>query len=129
MHPFDGEEFWDDLLAFIEQGRVIPVVGAELLAIQEDSCRVPLYRAAADRLLRKYGIDPLPREQYGLHEAVSRLAAAGRRVKDLYRPVYDILQTLVSEQDEVLQPLRELASISHFDLFVSTTPMICWRAR
>jgi hypothetical protein len=122
MHPFDAEEFWDDLLAFIEQGRVIPVVGAELLIIQDNSCRVPLYRAAADRLLKKFGIEALPVEQYGLYEAVSRLAAAGRRVKDLYRPAHDILQKLVSNQNEVLQPLRELASISHFDLFVSTTP-------
>ena len=60
MHPFDAEEFWDDLLAFIEQGRVIPVVGAELLIIQDNSCRVPLYRAAADRLLKKFGINIPP---------------------------------------------------------------------
>lgn len=122
MAPFDAEEFWDDLLAFIEQGRVIPVVGAELLTVQDDSRRVPLYRAAADRLLKKYGVEAPPEEQYGLYEAVSCLAAAGKRVKDLYRPAYDILQKLVSDQKELLQPIRELASVTHFDLFVSTTP-------
>ena len=26
----DPEEFWDDLLAFIEEGRVVPVIGPEL---------------------------------------------------------------------------------------------------
>lgn len=53
--PFDTEEFWDDLLAFIEAGRVIPVVGAELLAVEEDGKQVPLYRDVAERLLSKYG--------------------------------------------------------------------------
>jgi len=29
----DVEEFWDDLLALVEEGRVIPVVGPELLTV------------------------------------------------------------------------------------------------
>ena len=33
--PFDVEEFWEDLLAFIEDGRVIPVVGGELLTVED----------------------------------------------------------------------------------------------
>ena len=49
--PYTEEEFWDDLLAFIEEGRVIPVVGAELLMIHpQNSPGIPLYRAVADRL-------------------------------------------------------------------------------
>lgn len=120
--PFDVEEFWDDLLAFIEERRVIPVVGPELLTIQEEGRAVPLYRAAADRLLKRYGALPLPQEHDGLNDAVSALAAGGRRVRDLYRPVHDILQQLLADQTEILTPLRELAAISHFDLFVTTTP-------
>jgi hypothetical protein len=52
--PFDAEEFWEDLLDFIEKGQVIPVVGAELLTVEEGGKQVPLYRVVAERLLSKY---------------------------------------------------------------------------
>jgi TIR domain len=123
------EEFWEDLLAFIEDRRVIPIVGAELLTIEDGGRSVPLYRAVAERLLSKYGLsaDALPgggglREHHELNDSVCALAASGRRVRDLYRPVNDILQKLLAEQKEAIAPLRELASIQHFDLFATTTP-------
>jgi TIR domain-containing protein len=125
--PFEVEEFWDDLLAFIEDRSVVPVVGAELLTIEESGRSVPLYRAVAERLLSKYGLSgtALPggavlREHHELNDAVCALGAV-RRIRDLYRPVHDILQKLLAEQKEPLQPLRELASIRHFDLFTTTT--------
>jgi hypothetical protein len=43
-------------------------------------------------------------------------------MRDLYRPVHDILQEVVSQHPEALQPLLDLAAIDHFDLFVTTTP-------
>lgn len=126
---FDAEEFWDDLLAFIDDGRVIPVVGAELLTIEKDGTSIPLYRAVAERLLNKYKLSAatLPggailRDHHELNDAVTALAAGGKRVKDLYRPIDDILQQLLASQAEPLPALRELASIRQFDLFVTTTP-------
>ena len=125
---FDAEEFWDDLLAFVEEGRVLPVVGPELLTVDDGTRTVPLYRVVAERLLAKYGLSPssLPadaglRAHHELNDAVCTLAAAGRRIRDLYRPVNDILQKVLAEQP-VLVPLRELTSIRHFDLFATTTP-------
>src|SRR5262245_57625812 len=100
MTGFDVQEFWDDLLAFIEQRRVIPVLGPELLTIREGSRTVPLYRAVADRLLEHHGIAHLSSEHYGLSEAVSALVAAGRRVRDLYRPIHDILQRVLAESED-----------------------------
>jgi hypothetical protein len=127
--PFDAEEFWEDLLALIEAKDVMPVVGAELLTIEDSGKQVPLYRAVAERLLRKYGLSAtaLPggevlREHHELNDAVCILAAAGVRIRELYRPVKGILQNLLAEQKEVLTPLRELASIRDFDLFATTTP-------
>jgi hypothetical protein len=132
--PFDAEEFWDDLLAFIEEGRVIPVVGTELLTIEDDGRTVPLYRAVAERLLARYGLSSpespdhiVLREHHELNDAVSALAATGRRIRDLYRPIHGILQQLLDGQQEPLPALRELASIRHFDLFDITTPVSCWR--
>jgi hypothetical protein len=127
--PFDPEDFWDDLLALVEDGRVIPVVGRELLTIQDDRGTVPLYRAVAERLLAKYQrSDAAPpqsvvlRDGHELHDAVSALVADGKRVKDLYRPINDILQNLLANQVEPAPALKELAAIRHFDLFVTTTP-------
>lgn len=123
---FDEEEFWDDLFAYIEDGRVIPVVGAELLTVEEGGNQAPLYKAVADRLLTKYGLPAeapgASGEHHELNDAVCAIVRAGRRSKDLYRPIHDILRKLLSEQQQVLAPLRELASIAHFDLFATTTP-------
>jgi hypothetical protein len=125
---FETEEFWEDLLAFIERRRVVPVVGAELLTIDEGGESVPLYQAVAERLLNKYGLSRRNgaagitlRRHHELNDAVSALAVAGRRVRDLYRPVNDILHELLAEDREIPQALCELASIRHFDLFATTT--------
>src|SRR4030095_5021725 len=100
--PFDAERFWEDLLAFIEDRRVIPVVGAELLTVKKGEESIPLYRAVAERLLEKEKLPggPSLREHRELYDAVGTLAAAGRRVKDLYRPIHDILQRLLAEQQD-----------------------------
>ena len=50
------------------------------------------------------------------------LAARGRRIKDLYRPLNDILVKILAEQTVDTEPLRQLAKIRHFDLFATTTP-------
>lgn len=117
---FEVEEFWEDLLAFVEEGRVIPVVGTELLTIEDNGRSVPLYHAVAERLLKKYGVAGTGHQS--LNEAVCALAASGRRVQDLYRPVNDILRGLTTEPGNDLPALRELASIARFDLFVTSTP-------
>lgn len=54
----DFEEFWDDLLAFIEDRRVIPVVGAELHTVMIHGQEVSLFRTLAMKLLEKYDIMP-----------------------------------------------------------------------
>src|SRR5262249_52275760 len=105
-----------------------PVVGAELLTVEENGKTIPLYRAVAERLLSKYNLsaDALPqsavlRQHHELSDAVSIVAASGRRVRDLYRPICDILTKLVASQ-KAPEPLRQLASILHFDYFATTTP-------
>lgn len=133
------EEFWEELLAQIETGQVIPVVGPELLTVAGDRGEIPLYRVLAERLLAKYGLTtdaavpsggPDPngltialRPHHELNDAVCALAQRGRRVQDLYRPIHDLLKTLLETPEEfTLLPLRELAGISGFKLFVTTTP-------
>jgi hypothetical protein len=56
-----GEEFWDDLLAYVDEGSVIPFVGPELLTIKRDGADIPLYRVVAEEILNKFGV-PFRRE-------------------------------------------------------------------
>jgi hypothetical protein len=121
---FDADEFWDDLLAYIEEQRVLPVVGPELLTVEVDGRTVPLYRAVAQALLAKYRVTDAAtslRDGSELNDAVCLLAASGKRVRDLYRPTFEILEQLVAGQP-TLPVLEQLAAIEHFDLFATTTP-------
>ena len=54
VEPFDAEEFWEDLLAFVEDKRVVPIVGPELLTIDWNGKPALLYRVVAEALLTKY---------------------------------------------------------------------------
>ena len=135
----DAEEFWDELLAQIEGGGVVPVVGPELLTVLVEGQERPLYQVLAERLLAKYGLraaisapqrDPSVddaavslRPYHELNDAVSALVQRGRRVQDLYRPINDLLKALVeTSAGASLPPLRSLASVTGFRLFVTTTP-------
>jgi len=133
----DAEEFWDDLLAFVEQRQVIPIVGSEVLQVEQEGKLLPLYLVVASRLLQRYGLtgvraeeNPGPvaqgsvllRPHRELNDAVCALARAGRRLQDLYRPVHDTLRSVLGEQTDPIPPaLTQLAAIRNFDLFVSTT--------
>ena len=135
MDPVDINDFWDDLLAHIEERRVIPVLGQELLKITEQGREVRLYRALAERLLEKYGLkaasgavegevgetEVVLRPYLELNDAVSALARRGKRIQDLYRPINDLLRNLLGLQPTIPVGLRLLAGIRDFDLFVTTT--------
>jgi hypothetical protein len=135
----EANDFWEELLAQIEAGQVIPVVGPELLWAALEGREIPLYQALAERLLAKYGLvasvaepegDPAPngtpvllRPYHELNDAVCALARRGRRVQDLYRPINELLKALVEAPTATaLEPLRDLASVGAFRLFVTTTP-------
>jgi hypothetical protein len=60
----DTEQLWDQVLQFIEEGRVIPVVGPELLILKVGSRTAHLYGYLAQRLAKQLRItsssgDPL----------------------------------------------------------------------
>ena len=60
MHPplaTLDDDAWDDLLNFIEERRVIPIVGPELLKVDTDTGPRLLYEWLAERLAAKLGVD------------------------------------------------------------------------
>jgi len=113
------DDAWDDLLSFIEERRVIPIVGPELLMIPSERGPRLLYDWAAEKLVARLNVNAahLP-QPYTLNDVVCLfLAGRGRREEAYVR-----LRSIVKDAD--LPPpaaLRQLAAITDFDLFVSTT--------
>ena len=65
------ENAWEDLLSFIEERRVIPIVGPELLMIASGERPRLLYDVLAEHLAARLNVDPreLP-ERYSLNVVV-----------------------------------------------------------
>lgn len=110
---------WEDLLELIEDRRVIPVIGDQLLQIPLPSGPVPLYQILAERLAEKLRLPrgALP-EPLTLNEVVCRHLDAKGDVDEVYRKIRPILQEALPSPPEAL---LQLARISQFDLFVSLT--------
>ena len=54
----DFEEFWEELLAYIDERRVVPVIGSELISIARDGTgSSTLYTLLAQRLAEKLKVD------------------------------------------------------------------------
>lgn len=113
------EGFWDNLLDYIQDRTVIPVIGPELVTVQEGGRDVPLYRWIAQRLAGdlKLPTGELP-EGFGLNDVVSmHLRRRGER-EELYAQIHRMLRNAALKPSE---SLRTLAGILGFDLFVSLT--------
>ncbi|HYL70094.1 MAG TPA: SIR2 family protein, partial [Candidatus Dormibacteraeota bacterium] len=113
------EDAWDDLLSFIEERRVIPIVGQELLQVSTERGPRLLYDWLAEKLATRLGVDTsqLPRP-LTLNDVVCWFLAARGRREEAYVRLRSILK------DAPLEPprtLRRLAAIPEFDLFVTTT--------
>jgi hypothetical protein len=108
------DDFWDDLMQFVEERRVIPIVGPDLLVGEVDGKRVTLHEVVARRLADKLrvAIDGVP-----TLEGVARtfLSKGGRREE-----IYPRLRAVARETPFAIpEALRKLASIDAFDLYVS----------
>ncbi|HRF83847.1 MAG: TIR domain-containing protein [Proteobacteria bacterium] len=118
FHDFD-EDAWDDLLNYIEERRVIPIIGPDLLRVQTDRGLMPLYEWLAGKLASRLSVDPagLP-QPLTLNDVVcSYLGQRGRR-EEAYTRLRSILREVEFEPPPAL---RQLAQITDFDLFVTTT--------
>ena len=113
------EDAWDDLLSFIEDRRVIPIVGPELLMVNVEGRPRLLYDWVAERLAQKLNVDAreLP-PHYTLNDVVCLFLANRGRREEAYVRLRGILKDAEFEPPPAL---RQLAAITDFDLFVSTT--------
>src|SRR5918996_4412896 len=119
--PKSQKEFWVDLLDFIEEGKVIPVIGSELVTVREGDREVPLVCWIAKRLAADLSlpIGKLP-EGVDLNDVVSmHLRQHGEREREeLYAKIHRMLRNATLTPPE---SLLALSSIPKLDLFVSLT--------
>jgi TIR domain/SIR2-like domain len=114
------DDGWDDLLSFIEERRVIPIVGPELLLVQTERGPRLLFDWAAERLAARLNIPPAELPQpCTLNDVVCVFLAARGRREEAYVRLRSIIKAANFEPPAAL---RQLAAITDFDLFVSTTP-------
>jgi TIR domain/SIR2-like domain len=122
MHPplaTLDEDAWDDLLNFIEERRVIPILGPELLTVETETGPRLLYDWIAEKLAAKLGVDTAQLPQpYTLNDVVCWFLSSRGRREEAYTRLRSILR------DANFVPplaLRRLAQITDFNLFVTTT--------
>ena len=112
------DAFWEELLLFIEDGKVIPVVGERAVTIAPNN--ELLYDWLAVRLAEEL---KLPLSEFppapSLNQVVMAWLLRGGQQKRIYLTLYQIL-----ERGDLPAPgsaLRDLAGIRDFDLFLTTT--------
>ncbi len=122
MHPplaTLDDDAWEDLLNYIEERRVIPIIGPELLKIETETGPRLLYDWVAEKLAGKLNVDTTQLPQpYTLNDVVCWFLSSRGRREEAYTRVRSILR------DANFAPplaLRQLAQITDFDLFVTTT--------
>src|SRR5438094_1500963 len=111
------EAEWERLLLLVECSAVIPIVGAELslgAGTEENAPIQKLARELAQQL--EISAEQLPADD-PLNEIAYRLARQGRSAQDLYLEIYRLLHKSPIAPTE---PLRQLAQITDFQLFITT---------
>src|SRR5215831_2447751 len=87
------DDAWDDLLSFIEERRVIPIVGPELLMVATESGPRLLFDWAAERLAARLNVSvaQLP-QPYTLNDVVCVFLATRGRREEAYVRLRSILR-------------------------------------
>lgn len=113
----DIDWFWQQLLAFVKEGRVIPVIGPELLVLEIDGQKVTLYDYLAEQLNRQLGLEIEP--PVTLNAVVCR--HLDKEGKEAWEDIYTRVNMAVNALAAVEPPaaLRKLAEITPLKLFVT----------
>ena len=113
---------WDKLLQAIEFHKVVPVVGQELAVIEPGEPRRTLYDVVARELIREHEWSDAPPAKGSNLDTVVRTYLQDREnePRDLYFSVHKILNKN-KQAWPTPEPLRQLGSITHFDVFVTIT--------
>jgi hypothetical protein len=113
------EGLWEELLAYVDEGQVIPIVGPSWV-IEDQGHKTTLEAYVASKLAEKFELPPVENgAPPTLNDIVSRyLLKAGKRRQTLYWAILDIVERAHFAPPP---PLLRLASITRFNLFVTTS--------
>jgi hypothetical protein len=112
------EGIWEELLAYIEEERVIPIVGPASSTVVVDGQPISLASYVAQRLASRLGLTPSAlRPAPTLNEIVSLHRHGNGRREALYPHIRDIVRSVRLAPPQVL---RQLAEIRQFNLYVTT---------
>jgi hypothetical protein len=111
---------WEDLLIGIDEGQVVPIVGRELLIVDAGDGPRPYHQIVAERLAADLKVDPthLPKKDYETNDVVCAYDRFHGDHSEIDKAVVRIIKNL---KVSIPEPLRQLAEIPKFQLFVSTT--------
>ena len=112
--------FWDQILGYIEDQRLVPVVGPELNVVRNGNVEQTFTSLIGQRLAGKYDLSTAS-EMRTMQEAVA--AILQKHGRDEVELLYGPINRIIKEADpEPCDALRDLAAIDDLRLFVSTTP-------
>ena len=116
--PLWDEGIWEELLAYIEEERVIPIVGPASSTVLVDGLAISLEAYVAERLASRLTLPSgaLPATPT-LNDVVSLYLHRGGRREALYPRIRGIVQEAPLTPPRVL---RQLAEIRHFNVYVTT---------
>jgi hypothetical protein len=117
--PTLDDDAWEDLLNFIDERRVIPIIGPELLKVETEAGPRLLYDWVAEKLAARLNVDTtrLPQPPT-LNDVVCWYLSSHGRREDTYTRMRTILREATFAPPLAL---RQLAQITDFDLLVTTT--------
>jgi len=116
--PRPEDRFLDELLELIDEEKVIPIIGRDLLEIEVDGKRVLLYDHLAARLAADLQIDC--GAEPTLNGVVCKYLETARPANDL-GPIYRRLKKYLQDPIELPKPLLQLAEIDKLELFIALT--------
>ncbi len=124
------ELIWEELLDSLQNQTLIPILGPDLCKFETDGQLTSLDHYLASMIplarlgLRDFDYEQLP-ANFGLNDMVVAFLQAGTNIDQLsiiYRKVSSIIKQLVREPSFTApMPLRQLAAITDFQLYVSLT--------
>lgn len=116
--PFN-DDVWDDLLNYIEEKRVIPIIGPELLKVQTENGPQLLLEWLAEKLAGRLNVNPaLLTKPLTLNDVVCTYLINHGRREEAYTRLRSIMREAAFTPP---LPLRQLAEITDFNLYVTMT--------
>jgi hypothetical protein len=116
-----GQRNWDELLSYIEQKSVIPVIGPDLVLVEREGRTVTLEQYVALELARRLELPPeAVGESPSLHLVMCLYFQFNPDASKRY-PYTVVPQILKQASFPSPEPLRLLAEITDFALYINTT--------